>query len=146
MYYLHQFIELTLDDTDDEDDDEEENRAVKRARRNLDENTIDAIIRVEAKMRDPNSGASLGKSGYKPEERRRQEAHYLNLWKEARRELRSMRVELEGEEDEEVRAELEGDIMGLKKRKEEYGKFLGIESAAMDFKEEDEEGKLEMAV
>eukprot|EP00804_Cyclotella_cryptica_P030741 CCRYP_009159-RA/>CCRYP_009159-RA protein AED:0.00 eAED:0.00 QI:200/1/1/1/1/1/2/400/339 len=137
--FVH-FIELTLDDSDvedDEDDDDihnpyegggdprERSRAVKRARRNLDENTIDAIIRVEQKMRDP--GGTALKSGFKPEERRRQELHYLNLWKEARAELRVMRQELAAETDEEVVEELKRDILGLKKRKEEFAKFLGID-------------------
>ena len=100
---------------------------MKRARRNLDENTIDAIIRVEAKMRDPSSSSSTLKAGFKPEERRKQEMHYLQLWKEARAELRAMRQELVGETDGEVIEEVKRDMIGLKKRKDELAKFLGIE-------------------
>lgn len=128
------FMELTIDDSDveDEEDPHEMNRAVKRARRNLDENTIDAIIRVEQKLRDP-AGTAL-KSGFKPDERRKQELHYLNLWKETRAELRVMRQELAAETDAEVIEELKRDIVGLKKRKEEFAKFLGIDAgdAAVD--------------
>lgn len=119
------FIELTLDDSDVEDEDPMEDRAVKRARRALDENTIDAIIRVESKMKDPSS--SKLKAGFKPEERRKQEMHYMQLWKEARAELRSMRQELAGETDEEVIEEIKRDMVGLQKRKNELAKFLGLE-------------------
>jgi hypothetical protein len=124
------FIELTLDDSDEEEEEPAKTRAVKRARRKLDENTIDAIVRVEAKMRDPSSSISL-KKGFKPDERRRQEMHYLQLWKEARAELRGMRQELANETDEEVAEELRKDMAGLKKRKEELAKFLGIEEDAI---------------
>lgn len=102
-----------------------EDRAVKRARRALDENTIDAIIRVEAKMKDPTS--SKLKAGFKPEERRKQEMHYMQLWKEARAELRGMRQELASETDEEVIEEIRRDMAGLQKRKNELAKFLGLE-------------------
>jgi hypothetical protein len=122
------FIELTLDDSDVEDHDPTEDRAVKRARRALDENTIDAIIRVEAKMRDPSS--SKLKAGFKPEERRKQEAHYMQLWKEARAELRSMRQELMGETDEDAIEDIRRDMAGLQKKKNELAKFLGIEADA----------------
>lgn len=127
---FNQFIELTLDDSDEEEEEPAKTRAVKRARRKLDENTIDAIVRVEAKMRDPSSSISL-KKGFKPDERRRQEMHYLQLWKEARAELRGMRQELANETDEEVVEELRKDMAGLKKRKEELAKFLGIEEDAI---------------
>ena len=139
---LVQFIEVTLDDSDAEDEEPADpQRAVKRARRNLDENTIDAIIRVEAKMRDPSSSTSL-KSGFKPEERRRQEMHYLQLWKETRAELRSMRKELVGETDPEVIEEVMSDMAGLKKKKDDLAKFLGIETIAEDTDEV--EPKMEM--
>ena len=53
--------------------------------------------------------------------------HYLQLWKEARAELRAMRQELVGETDGEVIEEVKRDMIGLKKRKDELAKFLGIE-------------------
>lgn len=53
--------------------------------------------------------------------------HYLQLWKEARAELRTMRQELVGETDVEVIEEVKRDMIGLKKRKDELAKFLGIE-------------------
>ena len=80
-------------------------------------------------MRDPSSSISL-KKGFKPDERRRQEMHYLQLWKEARAELRGMRQELANETEEEVAEELRKDMAGLKKRKDELAKFLGIEEDA----------------
>jgi hypothetical protein len=91
-------------------------------------------------MRDPSS--SKLKAGFKPEERRKQELHYLQLWKEARAELRAMRQELVGEDDLEVVEELRRDMIGLKKRKDELAKFLGLEVGD----EGAEEVKLEMSV
>lgn len=76
-------------------------------------------------MKDPSS--SKLKAGFKPEERRKQEMHYMQLWKEARAELRSMRQELAGETDEEVIEEIKRDMVGLQKRKNELAKFLGLE-------------------
>ena len=48
------------------------------------------------------------------------------MWKDSRAELRQLRGDLRNEVDDEVRAELMQDIEGLKKRKNDWGKLLGI--------------------
>ena len=48
------------------------------------------------------------------------------MWKDSRAELRQLRGDLRNEVDDEVRAELMQDIEGLKKRKIDWGKLLGI--------------------
>ena len=54
------------------------------------------------------------------------ERHWMEMWKDARAELRQLRGDLRNEVDVEVRAELMQDIEGLKKRKNDWGKLLGI--------------------
>lgn len=54
----------------------------------------------------------------------------MQLWKEARAELRSMRQELMGETDEDAIEDIRRDMAGLQKKKNELAKFLGIEADA----------------
>lgn len=78
-------------------------------------------------MRDPNSSSKL-KAGFQPGERRKQEAHYMKLWKEARAELRNMRAELMNETDEDAIEDIRRDMVGLMKKKSDLARFLGIET------------------
>ncbi|KAL7544397.1 hypothetical protein ACHAWF_007780 [Thalassiosira exigua] len=61
------------------------------------------------------------------EELRVQEKHWMEMWKEAKNELRQLRQDLKQEDDPEVRAELMSDIEGLKRRKGDWGKLLGFD-------------------
>jgi len=63
------------------------------------------------------------------DELRVQERHWMAMWKDAKNELRTLRQDLRGEVDEEVRAELMADIEGLKKRKGDWARLLGLNEA-----------------
>jgi len=63
------------------------------------------------------------------EERRTQERHWMEMWKDAKNELKQLRQDLKGEMDEEVRAELMADIAGIKKRKGDWARLLGLNEA-----------------
>jgi uncharacterized protein HemX len=69
------------------------------------------------------------KANSRAEERRQQEAHYMSLWREARAELKVMRQQLKVETIQESIDELHTDIAGLKRKKDEWSKFLGIENS-----------------
>ena len=60
------------------------------------------------------------------EELRVQERHWMEMWKDAKNELKGLREDLKNEVDEDVRAELMSDIEGLKKRKGDWAKLLGL--------------------
>ncbi len=50
----------------------------------------------------------------------------MAMWKDAKNELRQLRQDLKEEVDPEVRDELAQDIDGLKRRKEEWARMLGL--------------------
>ena len=54
------------------------------------------------------------------------EKHWMEMWKEAKNELKQLREDLRNEVDDEVRAELMSDIQGLKKRKNDWARLLGL--------------------
>ena len=60
------------------------------------------------------------------EERHTQERHWMEMWKDAKNELKQLREDLKKETDEEVRKELLLDIEGWKKRKGDWAKLLGL--------------------
>ena len=60
------------------------------------------------------------------DELRMHEKHWMQMWKAAKKELKQLRNELKAETDEDVRSELMTDIEGLKKRKNDWGKLLGL--------------------
>jgi FtsZ-interacting cell division protein YlmF len=110
-----QFIEMTLDDDDEEEEYEEPPK--KRGRKP--KNHASAPL--------PKLKKSKGIS--RSEERRQQEMHYMNLWREARAELKVMRQQLKVETIQESIDELNVDIAGLKRKKDEWAKLLGIQGA-----------------
>jgi len=62
------------------------------------------------------------------DELRVHEKHWMEMWKAAKNELRQLREDLKVEMDEEVRAELMADIEGLKKRKGDWARLLGLDA------------------
>ena len=54
------------------------------------------------------------------------EKHWMEMWKEAKNELKQLREDLRNEADEDVRVEMMADIEGLKKRKDDWAKLLGL--------------------
>jgi hypothetical protein len=67
------------------------------------------------------------------EELRVQERHWMEMWRDAKNELKTLREDLKEETNEEVRNELLMDIEGLKKRKGDWAKLLGLnEGASME--------------
>ena len=71
-----------------------------------------------------------GETELTTEEVRNQEKHWMQMWKDAKDELRKLRDELRLETDESVRAELINDIEGLKGKKDEWAKLLGLNEEA----------------
>ncbi|KAL7494953.1 hypothetical protein ACHAWT_003557 [Skeletonema menzelii] len=67
-----------------------------------------------------------GEKNLTTEEVRNQEKHWMTMWKDAKDELRKLRDELRLETDEEVRNELMKDIEGLKNKKDDWAKLLGL--------------------
>ena len=53
----------------------------------------------------------------------------MEMWQSAKNELKALRDDLRAEADEEVRAELTADIEGLKRRKGDWGRLLGLSAA-----------------
>lgn len=89
----------------------------------------------EAFLARSRRGAKRKRSGEKllsTSELRVQEAHWMAMWKDSRNELRQLREDLKSEDDEEVRAELLADIEGLKKRKGDWAKLLGLNEASTE--------------
>ena len=84
----------------------------------------EASIRKRRKL-----NAKDGEKLLSVEELRVQERHWMNMWKDAKSELKQLRDDLKNEEDEEVRAELMGDIEGLKRRKGDWANLLGLNNA-----------------
>ena len=72
-----------------------------------------------------------GEQDLTTEEVRKQEKHWMQMWKDAKDELRKLRDELRLETDESVRAELMVDIEGLKGKKDEWAKLLGLNEQAI---------------
>eukprot|EP00970_Alexandrium_tamarense_P016459 scaffold6572_cov175-Alexandrium_tamarense.AAC.6 len=68
---------------------------------------------------------------YKAQLERQKEAHYMEMWKETREQIKKLRGELrdamDDDVDGEVVEELERDIRGLLRKKSQFGKLLGIE-------------------
>ncbi len=83
----------------------------------------ESSIRKKRKM-------SSGEKILSVEELRIQERHWMEMWKDAKNELRQLRQDLKDEADEEVRAELMADIEGLKKRKGDWARLLGLNENA----------------
>ncbi|KAL3758000.1 hypothetical protein ACHAWU_001392 [Discostella pseudostelligera] len=80
---------------------------------------------------DVEGGGGVGTAGTAEkmltgEELRIQERHWMEMWKEAKNELKQLREDLKQETDEEVRKELLLDIEGWKKRKGDWAKLLGL--------------------
>ena len=67
-----------------------------------------------------------GETKLTTEEVQKQEKHWMEMWKDAKVELRKLRDELRLETDESVRAELINDINCLKGKKDEWAKLLGL--------------------
>jgi hypothetical protein len=67
-----------------------------------------------------------GEKNLTTEEVRNQEKHWMTMWKDAKDELRKLRDELRLEADEDVRNELMRDIEGLKNKKDDWAKLLGL--------------------
>lgn len=67
-----------------------------------------------------------GEKNLTTEEVRNQEKHWMAMWKDAKDELKKLREEMRNEPDDEVRAELAQDIEGLKNKKEDWAKLLGL--------------------
>jgi len=76
-------------------------------------------IRKKRKMKDGEKILSV-------DELRVQERHWMEMWKDAKNELKQLRQDLKDELDEEVRAELVEDINGLRRRKGDWAKLLGL--------------------
>lgn len=115
VFIITKFMEMTLEDGDDDEGEEyaEEQRPKKRGR----------------KPKNATSKVKKSKGLSRSEERRQQEMHYMNLWREARAELKVMRQQLKVETIQESVDELNADIAGLRRKKDEWAKFLGIEGA-----------------
>ncbi|KAL7430891.1 hypothetical protein ACHAXH_006783 [Discostella pseudostelligera] len=80
---------------------------------------------------DVEGGGGVGTAGTAEkmltvEELRIQERHWMEMWKDAKNELKQLREDLKKETDEEVRKELLLDIEGWKKRKGDWAKLLGL--------------------
>jgi len=67
-----------------------------------------------------------------PDELRVQERHWMEMWKDSKNELKQLREDLKNEMDDDVRAELMADIEGLKKRKGDWAKLLGLTEASSE--------------
>jgi hypothetical protein len=63
------------------------------------------------------------------DELRVQEKHWMEMWKECKSELKQLREDLKNEMDDGVRAEMEEDVRGLKKRKGDWAKLLGLNAS-----------------
>jgi len=105
---------MTLDD----EDDVEEERPKKRGRKPKNSRKSKAKAKSLKTAVNPRS-----------EERRQREMHYMTLWRKAREELKTMRQQLKEETIQESIEELNEDIAGLRKKKDEWAKFLGIEGS-----------------
>ncbi|KAL3789938.1 hypothetical protein ACHAW5_005483 [Stephanodiscus triporus] len=80
-------------------------------------------LRKKRKLRD-------GEKLLTVDELRVQERHWMEMWKDATAQLRQLRIDLKDEVDADVRAELIADIEGLKKRKGDWAKLLGLDDAS----------------
>ncbi|KAL3800219.1 hypothetical protein ACHAWO_005686 [Cyclotella atomus] len=109
------FIEMTLDDDDEEEEYEEPPKKRGRKPKN----------HASAPLPKLKKSKRISRS----EERRQQEMHYMNLWRETRAELKVMRQQLKVETIQESIDELNVDIAGLKRKKDEWAKLLGIQGA-----------------
>ena len=85
----------------------------------------ESSIRKKRKMKEGEAILSV-------EELRVQERHWMEMWKDAKNELKELRRDLKEEPDEEVRAELIADIDGLKRRKGDWAKLLGLHDSSTD--------------
>mmetsp|Transcript_8616 Transcript_8616/g.14972 ORF Transcript_8616/g.14972 Transcript_8616/m.14972 type:complete len:299 (-) Transcript_8616:205-1101(-) len=82
-------------------------------------------IRKKRKMRDGEKILSV-------DELRVQERHWMEMWKDAKNELKQLRTDLKEEVDEEVRAEIMADIEGLRKRKGDWARLLGLNEVPVE--------------
>eukprot|EP00578_Thalassiosira_sp_NH16_P022692 CAMPEP_0181098876 /NCGR_PEP_ID=MMETSP1071-20121207/12362_1 /TAXON_ID=35127 /ORGANISM="Thalassiosira sp., Strain NH16" /LENGTH=267 /DNA_ID=CAMNT_0023181505 /DNA_START=40 /DNA_END=843 /DNA_ORIENTATION=- len=85
----------------------------------------ESSIRKKRKMKEGEKVLSV-------DELRVQERHWMEMWKDAKNELKQLRQDLKDEADEEVRAELFADVEGLKKRKGDWARLLGLNDASTD--------------
>lgn len=76
--------------------------------------------------------AEKGEKVLSVEELRVQEKHWMEMWRDSKNELRQLRQDLKEEPDEEVRAELQRDIEGMKKRKGDWARLLGLNDSTTD--------------
>jgi hypothetical protein len=83
-------------------------------------------LRKKRKLRD-------GEKLLTVDELRVQERHWMEMWKDATAQLRQLRTDLKNEVDDEVRAELLADIDGMKKRKGDWAKLLGLNDMPENF-------------
>ena len=67
-----------------------------------------------------------------PEELRTQERHWMEMWKDSRTKLRQLRKDLREETDPDIKAEIEEDIEGLKRRKNDWSTLLGLNHELSD--------------
>eukprot|EP00581_Thalassiosira_minuscula_P008770 CAMPEP_0183701946 /NCGR_PEP_ID=MMETSP0737-20130205/188_1 /TAXON_ID=385413 /ORGANISM="Thalassiosira miniscula, Strain CCMP1093" /LENGTH=305 /DNA_ID=CAMNT_0025928457 /DNA_START=21 /DNA_END=935 /DNA_ORIENTATION=- len=86
----------------------------------------------ESSIRTKRKKTAEGEKLLSVDELRVQERHWMDMWKDAKNMLRQLRRELKEETDEEVRAELLADIAGLKRRKEDWAKMLGLDERIAD--------------
>eukprot|EP00986_Skeletonema_menzelii_P018273 scaffold26619_cov126-Skeletonema_menzelii.AAC.1 len=56
-----------------------------------------------------------------------QEKFWMDMWKDAGNEIKRLRGELKEENDEDTIADIQADIKGLRKRKAEFAKLLGMD-------------------
>jgi len=86
------------------------------------------IHHVRKRHRKISGGGGVGEqpAPMTVEECRIQEIHWMEMWKDANAQLKQLRADLKDEVDDVVRAELLVDIEGLKKRKGDMAKLLGM--------------------
>ena len=56
-----------------------------------------------------------------------QERHWMDMWKDVGNEITRLRGELRSETDEDIISDIKADIKGLRKRKAEFAKLLGMD-------------------
>ncbi|KAL7547587.1 hypothetical protein ACHAWF_010877 [Thalassiosira exigua] len=98
----------------------------------LRQNPVVEEPRFRKKKRSRGGEGDEGSKVLSVEELRVQERHWMEMWKEAKNELKQMRQDLKEEADEDVRAELMADIEGLKRRKGDWAKLLGLKDGAFE--------------
>jgi|SaaInl74LU_5_DNA_1037368.scaffolds.fasta_scaffold26965_1 hypothetical protein len=86
-----------------------------------------ASLSISLKANDANGTTQRqGNPNLMNADQAKNEQHWMSMWKDARAELKKLRLDLSEEADEEVKDELKSDIDGLKKKKDEWAMLLGI--------------------